>query len=101
MTKRKFTQKRKKKMPKYQNSQFTKIIILNSLEEYHELMNTLNPPPVEGKDPPEHVVADELIDKTQAKTMRFLRHRELLLEYSSASSVVLMWAKIGQFIKIA
>uniref|UniRef100_A0A183C0Y5 SLC12 domain-containing protein n=1 Tax=Globodera pallida TaxID=36090 RepID=A0A183C0Y5_GLOPA len=58
-----------------------------TIEEYQELMNTLNPP---GKEQHEQAIHQEMIDKTQWKTMRYLRQRELLLEFSSASSIVMI-----------
>uniref|UniRef100_A0A914I4H5 Solute carrier family 12 member 3 n=1 Tax=Globodera rostochiensis TaxID=31243 RepID=A0A914I4H5_GLORO len=58
-----------------------------TIEEYQELMNTLNPP---GKEQHEQAINQEMIDKTQWKTMRYLRQRELLLEFSSASSIVMI-----------
>ncbi|KAL3088713.1 hypothetical protein niasHT_023331 [Heterodera trifolii] len=56
-----------------------------TIEEYQELMNTLNPGGTTDQ-----AISQEIIDKTQSKTMRYLRQRELLLEFSSASTVVLI-----------
>jgi solute carrier family 12 (sodium/potassium/chloride transporter), member 2 len=56
-----------------------------TMEEYVELMAVINPP---GEEP---AIEHELLAATHQRTMRYLRHRELLLEYSSASSVIIMW----------
>ncbi|KAI1715597.1 solute carrier family 12 domain-containing protein [Ditylenchus destructor] len=55
-----------------------------TVEEYEELMSQLNPS--EGK----HAIAGDILEATQERTMRYLRHRELILEYSSASSIVMI-----------
>ncbi|KAI1725052.1 solute carrier family 12 domain-containing protein [Ditylenchus destructor] len=55
-----------------------------TVEEYEEIMSQLNPS--EGK----HAIASDILEATQERTMRYLRHRELILEYSSASSIVMI-----------
>ena len=57
-----------------------------TMEEYVELMATINPPCEKP------AIGHELLAATHQRTMRYLRHRELLLEYSSASSVIIMYA---------
>lgn len=67
------------------------------MDEYHEILNTLNATKsntknVDGKPSTfdEPATLPDIFDATKARTMRYLRHRELLLEHSLASSVVIM-----------
>uniref|UniRef100_A0A915CQ49 DNA-(apurinic or apyrimidinic site) lyase n=1 Tax=Ditylenchus dipsaci TaxID=166011 RepID=A0A915CQ49_9BILA len=54
-----------------------------TVEEHEDLLKEINK---EDKS----VISKEMLNATHERTMRYLRHRELLLEYSSASSIVII-----------
>jgi len=75
-----FIQKRKKTLKR-------KKLLFFRLEEYEEIMELLK----RKSSNDEFIITDEMLERTRERTYRYLRHRELLLEFSSASSVVLMY----------
>lgn len=57
------------------------------VEEHNELLERLNRP---GQEP---AIPEELLEATRERTNKYLRHRELLLQYSASSSLVIMYRR--------
>uniref|UniRef100_A0A0N5BJL3 Solute carrier family 12 member 3 n=1 Tax=Strongyloides papillosus TaxID=174720 RepID=A0A0N5BJL3_STREA len=62
-----------------------------TVDEYNGLIGTLNPPNA----PEKHVVNKEILETFAPKTKQYLRLRELLLEHSAASHLVILTLPIA------
>lgn len=61
------------------------------MEEYEKLLSILRNSKLEHSEEAQNgTISPDIMLKTKERTMRYLRHRELVLEHSSASSIVIM-----------